>query len=389
MSASEVYQQIHNLLSQHIDPTCVDPSTLRRIGLFVIGMLAGKSASPARVASALHTLGLSGARPASLERQIRRLENDPEVSAAVCFHPFARKRLLFGRAQHLRLILDPTLQEDRVVMVSVAVWYRGRALPLAWAIWPANTPLEGDGFWKRVETLLDLVQTLLPAGVDITWLADRAFGTPAFIDLLVARGWHYVIRIQGQTHYRDRVGREASVQSLVQPGRRAKLRGEVFKKAGWRTNSVVAFWGRRHKSPLCLVSDLRADWALIALYRQRYPIEATFRDYKSYGWQWERGQVVDLQHMERLLVCMALATWIVLFVGTQAAKEILERYRHAHRHTPPYESKRSLFQLGLEQLHCWLFDSLPPRLHWVLTDWDAPNWQKQLYCFVARMYVFA
>lgn len=389
MSAAEVYQQIRALIAPSINPQAVDPSTLRRLILIVTAMIGGENSSPAQMASALHTLGLSGATVESLERQIRRFENDPEVSAAMCFHPFARQRLLYGRPKQLRLILDPTLQEDRVVMVSVAVWYRGRALPLAWAIWPANTPLEGAGFWQRIEALLNLVQTLLPAGTSVTWFADRAFGTPVFIDLLVQRGWHYVIRVQGQTHYRDCLGKEGSLQSLVQPGRRAKLFGEVFKKAGWRPNQVVVFWGQCHKSPLCLVSDLRGDWSLIALYRLRYPIEASFRDYKSYGWQWEKGQVRDLEHLERLLVAMALATWIVLFVGTQRAKEILDHYRHAHRRTPPYLSKRSLFRLGLERLKRWLSGAEPPHLPGLLTDWDAPNWHDQLYFLVARQYVFA
>lgn len=390
MSASEVSRQVQQLLALHIDEQKVDESTLHRLTLLVMGILHGKSASPARIASAIKTLGLSNATPASIERQIRRLENDPELEASVCFHPFARMRLCLAKTQRLHLILDPTTQEDRVVMVSVAVWYRGRALPLAWAIWPANQPLEGAGFWERIEALLDIVQPLLPVQREIIWFADRAFGTPVFIDLLVARGWHYVIRVQGQTHYRDRNGKEGSIQSLLRYGKRAKMRGEVFKKAGWRPNSVVVYWGKNHKSPLCLVSDLHPDWSLIALYRRRYPIEATFRDYKSYGWHWEQGQVTDLQHMQRLLVGVALATWVALFIGTQVGQEILDSYQtHHHRRTRPYEGKRSLFQLGLERFETWISGACTPILAYSLTDWTAPNWEDQLYFLVARQYVFA
>jgi len=389
MSASEVYQQVRDLLAAHINTRDVDESTLRRLSLLVVGIIHGKSASPARVASALHTMGLSGAKVDSLERQIRRTENDPELTAVVCFHPFARLRLLLGRPQQLYLIIDPSLQEDRVVMVSIAVWYRGRALPLAWAIWPANTALEGEGFWQRVARLLDQVKGLLPANVAITWLADRAFGNPVFIDQLAQAGWHYIVRVQGQTHYRDRVGHEASIQSLIRPGQRAKLQGEVFKKAGWRANSVVAYWGKAYPSPLCLVSDLPPDWSLIVAYRRRYPIEASFRDYKSSGWRWEQGQVTNLEHMERLLVAMALATWAVLFVGTQVATEVLERYRHAHRRSCPYEGKRSLFYLGLERLQLWLVGTARPHLSWKLSQWTAPNWEAQICSYVAHQYVFA
>jgi Transposase DDE domain len=275
-------------------------------------------------------------------------------------------------------------------MLSAAVWYRGRALPLAWALWPANTPLCGPGFWQRVADLLDLVATLLPVGVPVTWLADRAFGTPAFTDLVVAHGWHYVVRVQGQTHYRDGMGREQEVRTLVaRRTDRCKRRGWVFKKADWRTASVIAYWGRRHDKPLCLVSDLPPQWRLIGLYRRRYPIEGTFRDYKSYGWQWEQGQVTDLQHLERLLVGMALATWLALMVGTQVAAELLARPPSGRRHTRPWAGKYSLFHLGLQRLQQWLSGRLPRQVAWRLSDWEAPTWQAQICAHHAQAFIFA
>lgn len=187
MSAPEVYHQVLRLIGQHLDLNLVDGSTLDRIALLVTGMIGAKSSSPAQVAKALHRMKLTGASAESIERRIRRLENDGEMEAQLCFHPFARAHLRYGRPEELLLILDPTTQEDHLVMVSVSVWYRGRALPLAWAVWPGNVPLEGDRFWKRIERLLDEVVTLLPKGVAVTFLADRAFGCPAFVDLLVAR----------------------------------------------------------------------------------------------------------------------------------------------------------------------------------------------------------
>ena len=146
--------------------------------------------APARIAQALHTLGLSDAKAESIERRIRRIENDTSLRAATCVHPLAQQRLRFGQPSELVLVLDPTTQDERVVMLTATVWYRGRALPLAWAVWPANTPLVGQGFWDRVAALLAEVAPLLPVGVSVTWLADRAFGTPAFTDVVTAYGWH-------------------------------------------------------------------------------------------------------------------------------------------------------------------------------------------------------
>jgi hypothetical protein len=387
MSTTIVHDHIRAVLAEHLDGS-VDPASRERLALLVSGMIEAGSACPARIAAALHKLGLRDASQASLERQIRRLENDPEIQASWCVHPLARAYLRWGKPQQLQLIMDPTTQDERVVMLTVAVWYRGRALPLAWACWPANTPLVGAGFWERVGALLSEVAGLLPAGVPVIWLADRAFGTPAFTDQVAAYDWHWVVRVQGQTRYRDRCGRQQPIRALVQrPGQRHKGRGCVFKKHGWRAASVVVHWGRRHAAPLLLVSDLPPGWDVLGLYRKRYAIEAHFRDCKSAGWQWERGQVVALAHVQRLLVGMALASWLVMCLGACQAAHELQRPPTGRRRTLPYAGKRSLFTLGVQTFAYWL-----TRLGaacWHLPDWDAPNWSTQLYCHHARAFVFA
>jgi hypothetical protein len=386
MPAQIVHEQIKAELDRHLDAR-VDPASRERLALLVSGMIEASSACPARIAAAIRKLGLSEAKTDSLERQIRRIENDPELQASLCVHPFARAHLRWGKPKRLVLILDPTSQDERVVMLTAAVWYRGRALPVAWAVWPANTPLAGPGLWERVGALLAEVAGLLPVGVHVTWLADRAFGTPAFTDQVAAYGWHWLVRVQGQTRFSDLAEHEGSIRALVRGrGQRAKRRGWVFKKAGWREASVVAFWGQTHKAPLLLVSDLPASWELIALYRQRYPIEACFRDYKSAGWQWERGQVMDLTHIERLLVGMALATWLVICVGAREAAEALKVTPTGKRRTLPHVGKRSLFTLGLQNFARWV-EQLGA-LCWQLTDWDAPNWSNQIYFHHAHAFVF-
>jgi len=386
MSCS-LYKRIADELDRHVDPA-VDEHTRERLVLLVLGILESKSSKPSQIAQAIHRLGLSKGSAESLERRVRRIENDPEVTATWCFHPFARAHLCYGRPRELVLIIDPTTQDDRVVMLTVSVWYRGRALPLVWAVWAANCPLAGPGFWQRVAALLAQVAALLPRHIPVIWLADRAFGTPQFTDLLTAYGWHYIVRVQGQTRCRDRLGRERTLRSLVQRRTdRAKLCGHAFKKRGWRAVGVVVYWGRRHPSPLCLVTDLGAKWYVLRLYRQRYGLEATFRDYKAHGWQFEANQVRDLAHLERLLVGMALATWLALMAGTQVAAELLQQ-PPSPRYTRPWAAKRSLFTLGLDRLALWLQGHCRSRLRWRLDDWQAPNWSDQLYFHHARAFVF-
>jgi len=387
MSDHPLYQTVR----EHLDgilPASWSVALRHNLVWLVLGILEARSAGPAKIAEALSTLGLSEAQTASLERRVRRIENTPEYQAATCVHPLAKYHLALGKPQQLLICIDPTTQADHIVMLTVSVSYRGRSLPLAWTLWVANRPLTGASFWERVAALLAEVATLLPAAIPIIWLADRAFGTPQFTDLVEKWGWGYVVRAQGQTRCRDRRGVQRSLASLVaRRGERAKLQGQAFKKLGWRSVSIVVYWGPRHKTPLCLVSNLPPQWTLVMLYRRRYSIETLFRDYKSHGWQWEQGQVRDLEHLERLMVGMALAAWLTLMVGTQVAEEILSKPATGQRRTLPFEAKRSLFRLGLQRLKQWLHRNCRHPLGWRLTHWEAPNWQRQLLQHHTRAFV--
>lgn len=387
MTEKKLEQEVTEQLMQ-VDGISVRSQQLKRLCRVVAGMILAGSIAPSRIAASLAAAEVSEATEESLERQVRRYENDETVTAECTFHPFARRHLLFGRPQELLLVLDPTTQEDRVVMVMVSVWYRGTALPLGWTLWPGNQPLEGAGFWERIAQLLTQVQQLLPPALPVILLADRAFGTPIFTDMVVKRGWHYVVRIQGQTRYRTYQGEELPVSTLVPGlGARKKLAAPLFKKHGWRWTSLVAFWGKRHKQPLVLVSSLPPAWQLIKLYKRRFPIEALFRDCKSDGWHFEQGQVVDLNHLQRLVIAMAFATWFTLLVGSAVATTLLAQPPTGKRRTRPYHAKFSLFEHGLRHLRRY---SRRFRLADCFFDFHVHlNWFDQLSFLHRRAFVFS
>jgi hypothetical protein len=91
--------------------------------------------------------------------------------------------------------------------------------------------------------------------------------------------------------------------------------------------------------------------------------------------------------MERLLVGMALATWVTTMAGTQVAAEYLSIPPTGKRRTVPWIGKRSLFHLGLHRLNKLLTGSCQTPVEWHFTHWDAPNWQRQIYFHHARAYV--
>src|SRR5436305_11578702 len=107
-------------------------------------------------------------------------------------------------------------------------------------------------------------------------------------------GWHYVLRLQGDTHVRFPDGSEQAVRELApRPGTRWLGEAEVFKKAGWRGANVVATWERGVSEPWLLLTDQRASLRHCRAYAKRAWVEQSHRDDKAASFHWEQSQVND------------------------------------------------------------------------------------------------
>jgi hypothetical protein len=360
-----------------------------RLVHLVVGIVLARSVVLRQIASTQAAVSQSSVNAASHERRLRRTMHDPQLNWAQSYRPAAKQLLRWQKAQRLCVLIDETCHTDQVRVLMAAVWYRGRAVPLAWVHWRAQVPFEEGSYWDRCQQLLAMVVQLLPPDVPVVVIADRAFGHPTFTDLVAEYGWSWVVRVQQQTCFHDAQGRCCQLKDvLTERGQRWKARGWLFKKAGWRPASVVAYWGQRHREPLLVVSDLPPDWELVSLYRRRGAIETLFRDWKSLGWQWESSQVYDLDHHAYLLLAMAWATLIVLCLGDQTAQAYLAQPTRCGR-TRPWEAKHSLFRLGLDHLLARLCGNLTTPLVWSLEHFDAPTWSNECCHRSAMQFVFA
>lgn len=209
----------------------------------------------------------------------------------------------------------------------------------------------------RVKALLKRAASVVPPGVRVILMVDRGLAWPLVIDLCRRFGWHFVLRVQGKTRVRlvDDDGRGGggggcccAIIDLLNGGRDHWLgSGEAFKKAGWRTLSIVARRNpRRGRDPWLLVSDLPPSLSLCDCYRKRMWQEESFRDEKSSGFAWQSSRVRDPRHAERLLLAMALATLWVLSIGTEA----LRRRDWRGSLEPLKRRVLSVFQLGRRRL---------------------------------------
>jgi hypothetical protein len=402
-----LYQEIQDLLDAYC-PRQLLLSSLQRSALLVLGMMASRSCLVSRIAKEVVNLQITFASKESVERRLRRSLNDRLLRPEVVYQPLLDHLIDWHEALRqgvwLVLAVDDTTQEDRVHMFRVSLTYRGRAVPLAWALWPQNRLLHPGQYWQQVDQVLDKVKAMLPPAFNVVVSADRAFDIPEFVDRISARGWHWVVRhkAKGSTRFLDRRGREYPLRQLVmsklpRAGTQWKCRGRIFKKAGWRWASVVGVWAAGEKEALVVITDLPTRWEVLQVYSRRYWIEPAFRDDKSSGWQWEASQVRDLDHCQVLLVAMALATLLSLCLGWQQAQNMLVRYRERPRRLAhgkvapmgkPRPAKESLFGLGLDRFRALLYGAAGQLGELRLHGLDAPSWSKTWYGMQSHQFVF-
>lgn len=332
----------------------------RALAVFSLGLAVAEHCSLARVAAAVPGLALV---PSTTRRFERLLANErldvrqarAAVGAAV---------LSQARGGTVWLALDETPQGHspsgaRLLTVALRLVYRERAIPLTWVCYrPGEAPAPLP---ELVTALIAEVAALVPPSTRVVLLTDRGLAWPSLVDQCRRVGWSFLLRVQRQTRVQTPDGQTVAIGDLApHPGTRWQGHGCVFKDAGWRDVNVVAVWRRGTDQPWLLVTDLAPTWQRCTDYRHRMDEEASFRDDKSSGFDWDASRVREPAPMERLLLVLQLAVCFVLAQGTfvlqHGFRSILER---------PDRRTLSIFSLGLR----WFayarehFTSVTTRLH--------------------------
>lgn len=413
----------------HARPTC------KRLALLVAGLVGGEHGTPSAIAHTAFTLGVGTAQQEpSVARRVARLLDDPHLDPArllpdlaaallptlladVCRahdHSIGTRPAQAGHHTRwigVRLVVDETTHTDQTHVLVVGLAYRGVVLPLGVRTWPQTTALPERAYWTAVGRLLWDVQALLPPVLrpHVLVLADRGYGVPTMLDLLAALGWHWVIRVQGQTRLRFPDGSERALRALV-PAPGACWTGytapptaaaaadapaaplPVFKRAGWRALHVVAAWAAEQAEPWLLVTTLRPTTARLADYAARWAIERLFLAWKSHGWDLEATGVTAPPRLARLLTGYVVATWWLLAAALPVAQAHLAALAsHAPPASqrpvqlrlplfppaPPWPAKRSLLTYGRQAFRAVPGRTATPPLCWTFPDWDAPTWAVQ------------
>lgn len=332
MNSSILYQWC-----ERIDKAFPELGRWQKLGLALLsyGVVLAESCRLSRVARGLS----EGEKLETIERRLQRWIANPRVQMKKLFPCWIGWVVREWGSATMLLLVDETKLSDHVSVMMVSLYYRQSAIPLLWRAYsPDDYPSEG-----QVEVLRDVLGRLrlwLPETAQAVLLADRGLGTsPSWQQVLTEQGWDYLLRVQGSTRIRLADGSTQPLRHLVGYGQRWTGRAQVFKKAGWHWRSVFVIWEVGYAQPWCLVSNSVALYP--DLYAWRFSHEASFRDLKSDGFGWQSSHIWHPDHVERLLLGLALASFWTLATGTI----VTYLYPLTKR-----QQRLSIFRLGLDRL---------------------------------------
>lgn len=297
---------------------------LRKSQIKTLGDLVGVALQVSRVS--LSELGrllaeeVEGTAKGAINRTWRFTANDRVHVSDAMQGPL--QWLLRSRAWRelpLLVTLDWTEVRNFHTLMAAGV-IRGRGVPLLWASY------EEWKFHKSQnnleEGLLRLLKSLLPEGVTVILLADRGFGRTELARTCQQLGFRYVIRIKPDVYVKCPRYRGKLNDLPVKRGTQLLLRDVEFRKENPVTQHVAVCWkkGLPKERDECwfLMTDLPDKVPkLTDLYGRRMTIEEFFRDKKNrrHGWALRNIQITKPERLDRLLLILALAYWLLVGVG--------------------------------------------------------------------------
>src|SRR5438552_8383768 len=132
MAPRVLYQRLYDHLRASVPQLGV--WSAQRLALLVTGVLLARHTALPRIAAQLRRVTPS-AQADSIERRLRRILAHTDWNVSVIFESVARVSLGQLPAGQCVLVLDDTQQTTHCTVSTLALAYRGRALPLAWCRW--------------------------------------------------------------------------------------------------------------------------------------------------------------------------------------------------------------------------------------------------------------
>jgi hypothetical protein len=302
------------------------------------------------VSLSIHAIGaglaaVSGGASKHAIKQVDRLLSNSALNLWMLFAHWVP--YVIGQTPAVVVALDWTDfdADDHATIALYLVTAHGRALPLVWRT-VAKAGLKGRRAEYETEVLVRLHE-VLPAGVQVTVLADRGFGDQDLYAQLREFGFEFVVRFRGDITVESAQGECRPASAWVPTNGHVRcLRDARVTRDRSPVAAVVCVKKRGMRDAWCLaLSGTLTGAQAVRLYGRRFTIEEAFRDVKDprYGLGMSATHIGDPRRRDRLLLLCAMAMTLLTLLG--AAGESLGMDRLLKANTVKKRT-HSLFRQG-------------------------------------------
>jgi hypothetical protein len=331
------------------------------LALMISGILRSKSGQLNKIARAVQYAH----KKESLIGRFRRLVRNKKIDVNLEYNPFTTMILSALNKEQLVLMIDSTKIGGNCICLMVSVYYKSRALPLAWLVYKGK---KGHSSQETQLSLFKTVKALLPENSSVILLGDGEFDGSQVIDWFEARtNWQYVCRTDKTNKIFYQQQWISLTQLPFQAHEEAFLTDICFtEKNNIGPLNILVVWNEAKNCHWFFVTNLHTAKAAKKWYTKRFTTETLFSDFKGRGFHLDDTRLWKPERVSRLLLAGSIAYVFSIVLGVESI--ISGAFRQLVRTDAFYHS---LFQLGLIYLdhilnECLSFPSLinlPPPSH--------------------------
>ncbi len=255
-------------------------------------------------------------------------------------------KLFFPKDTKIYLTMDRTNWEfgkEPVNVLMLGIAYEGMSIPLLWDLLPKRGTCNTKERKALVKRFIDQFGKECIEGL----LCDREFIGESWFEWLIRQEIPFYIRIKNNTLIRagkKKLWEAKKIFRFVSPGN-AQVFGMSVEIG---RNKVYLAGSRSERGELMVVATnikLRVKQA-ISIYLRRWEVECLFQGLKSRGFRFEDTHMTKPEHIEKLLVLLALGfTWAHRIGEFKAQTRPIALKRHKDGQLRP---QNSYFRYGFD-----------------------------------------
>ncbi len=262
-------------------------------------------------------------------QRVRRFLSNENISPPVVLLPLIRLlRPILTTLPEIVLTMDRTQwtkRQKNINILSVAVAYKGRAVPLFWIVLDRKGASSFE-HWKQVlaPVIEGLKQMDWLSNIPIHVVGDREFASPRLAKWLKETyNVDSTVRIKRSMYLSEDGKPERKIAVLlkdIKKGTHSVMHNQKVTRDCDFVMNVLLRWDEGYDEPLIVATTLANPEQADIIYAKRAWIEPMHKDWKTNAFDLQKTRVTDPKRIETLLIPVAFAYLLSVLEGEKKKK---------------------------------------------------------------------